>query len=130
MSGDTSCAAQVRLQNIGIAGAADPWRTGSESRLVADWLLASVLHDLRNPVEDNLRGRRNVDDARYYAERSVHMLATSSTSATHPTVRNHRSTQECAKQIEWLAHGGAIEDNTSAHEQQADILYAARLAFT
>ena len=50
MSGDTSCAAQVRLQNIGIADAADPWRAGSESRLVADWLLASVLHDLRNPV--------------------------------------------------------------------------------
>jgi signal transduction histidine kinase len=50
MSGDTSCAAQVRLQNIGIADAADPWRAGSESRLVADWLLTSVLHDLRNPV--------------------------------------------------------------------------------
>jgi signal transduction histidine kinase len=47
---DTSLAAEVRRQNIGIADAADPWRAGSESRSEGSWLSASILHDLRNPV--------------------------------------------------------------------------------
>src|SRR5258708_24859635 len=47
---DTSCAAEVRCQDIGIADAAEPWRAGSESRSEESWLSASILHDLRNPV--------------------------------------------------------------------------------
>ena len=50
MAMDTSWAAEVRWQDIGIADAADPWRPGSESRSEAGWLSASILHDLRNPV--------------------------------------------------------------------------------
>ena len=50
MALDTSWAAEVRWQDIGIADAADPWRAGSESRSEAGWLSASILHDLRNPV--------------------------------------------------------------------------------
>ena len=50
MAVDTSCAAEVRWQGIGIADAADPWRARSESRSEAGWLFASILHDLRNPV--------------------------------------------------------------------------------
>ena len=50
MSGDTSWAAEVPLQYIGIADAAAPWSAGSESRSDAGWLSASILHDLRNPV--------------------------------------------------------------------------------
>ena len=47
---DTSCAAEVRWQDIGIADAADPWRARSESRSETSWLSASILHDLRNPI--------------------------------------------------------------------------------
>jgi two-component system sensor histidine kinase PilS (NtrC family) len=50
MALDTSWAAEVRWQDIGIADAADPWRARSESRSAAGWLSASILHDLRNPV--------------------------------------------------------------------------------
>jgi signal transduction histidine kinase len=50
MAMDTSWAAEVRWQDIGIADAADPWRARSESRSEASWLSASILHDLRNPV--------------------------------------------------------------------------------
>src|ERR1700719_2483439 len=50
MAMDTSLAAQVRWQDIGIADAADPWRARSESHSEASWLSASILHDLRNPV--------------------------------------------------------------------------------
>ena len=50
MAMDTSLAAEVRRQNIGIADAADPWSARSESRSEASWLSASLLHDLRNPV--------------------------------------------------------------------------------
>ena len=50
MATDTSWAAEVRWQDIGIADAADPWRARSESRSEASWLSASILHDLRNPV--------------------------------------------------------------------------------
>ena len=50
MAMDTSWAAEVRWQDIGIADAADPWRPRSESRSEASWLSASILHDLRNPV--------------------------------------------------------------------------------
>jgi signal transduction histidine kinase len=47
---DTSWAAEVPREDIGIADAADPWRAESESRSAANWLSASILHDLRNPV--------------------------------------------------------------------------------
>src|SRR5579863_2164305 len=47
---DTSGAAEIRWQDIGIANAADPSRARSESRSQASWLSASILHDLRNPV--------------------------------------------------------------------------------
>jgi signal transduction histidine kinase len=47
---DTSWAAEVRWQEIGIADAAHPWRVRSESRSEAGWLSGSILHDLRNPV--------------------------------------------------------------------------------
>src|SRR4051795_8807168 len=50
MAIDTSWAAEVRWQDIGVSDAADPWRAGSESRTGAGWLSASILHDLRNPV--------------------------------------------------------------------------------
>jgi signal transduction histidine kinase len=50
MAMDTSWAAEVRWQDIGIADAADPWRARSESRSEASWLSASILHDLRNPL--------------------------------------------------------------------------------
>src|ERR1700719_2532947 len=50
MAMDTSWAAEVRWQDIGIADAADPWRARSESRSEASWLFGSILHDLRNPV--------------------------------------------------------------------------------
>ena len=50
MAMDTSLAAQVRWQDIGVADAADPWRARSESHSEANWLSASILHDLRNPV--------------------------------------------------------------------------------
>lgn len=50
MSGDTTWAAEVRLQYIGIADTADPWRPRSESRSEAGWVSTSILHDLRNPV--------------------------------------------------------------------------------
>src|SRR5258708_3190575 len=50
MAMDTSWAAEVRWQDIGIAEAADPWRARSESRSEASWLSASILHDLRNPI--------------------------------------------------------------------------------
>jgi signal transduction histidine kinase len=50
MAIDTSWAAEVRWQDIGVSDAADPWRAGSESRSGAGWLFASILHDLRNPV--------------------------------------------------------------------------------
>ena len=50
MAMDTSWAAEVQSQDIGIADAADPWRPRSESRSEASWLSASILHDLRNPV--------------------------------------------------------------------------------
>jgi two-component system sensor histidine kinase PilS (NtrC family) len=33
-----------------MADAADPWRARSDSRSKADWVSASILHDLRNPV--------------------------------------------------------------------------------
>ena len=38
MAMDTSWAAEVRWQDIGIADAADPWRARSESRSEASWL--------------------------------------------------------------------------------------------
>ena len=47
---DTSWAAQAGLQYTGIADAAGPRRVGFESRSKTDWLSASILHDLRNPV--------------------------------------------------------------------------------
>jgi signal transduction histidine kinase len=50
MAMDTSLVREVRWQDIGIADAADPWRSGSESRSRAGWFSASILHDLRNPV--------------------------------------------------------------------------------
>jgi K+-sensing histidine kinase KdpD len=50
MAVDTSWAAEVRCQDIGIADAADPLRPRSESRSEVSWLSASILHDLRNPV--------------------------------------------------------------------------------
>ena len=50
MAMDTSWAAEVRCQDIGIPDAVDPWRPRSESRSEANWLSASILHDLRNPV--------------------------------------------------------------------------------
>src|SRR6202035_3828154 len=50
MAMDTSWAAEVRWQDIGIADAADPWRARSESRSEESWLSASILHDLRNPL--------------------------------------------------------------------------------
>jgi hypothetical protein len=64
MAMDTNCAAEVRWQadfhgrpmiaepvsHIGIADAANSWRVGFKSRAEADWLSASILHDLRNPV--------------------------------------------------------------------------------
>src|ERR1700730_1763723 len=50
MAMDTSWAAEVRLPDIGITDAADPWRARSESRAEASWVSASILHDLRNPV--------------------------------------------------------------------------------
>src|ERR1700730_7741050 len=50
MATETSWAAEVRWQDIGIADAVDPWRARSESRSEASWLSASILHDLRNPV--------------------------------------------------------------------------------
>jgi signal transduction histidine kinase len=50
MAMDTSWATEVRWQDTGIADAADPWRSRSESRSEAGWLSASILHDLRNPV--------------------------------------------------------------------------------
>jgi signal transduction histidine kinase len=50
MAMETSWAAEVRWQDIGIADAADPWRPRSESRSEVSWLSASILHDLRNPV--------------------------------------------------------------------------------
>ncbi|HZC34467.1 MAG TPA: HAMP domain-containing sensor histidine kinase [Chthoniobacterales bacterium] len=46
----TSWATEVRWQDTGIADAADPWRSRPESRSEADWLSASILHDLRNPL--------------------------------------------------------------------------------
>ena len=33
-----------------MADAADPWRARSDSRSKSDWVSASILHDLRNPV--------------------------------------------------------------------------------
>src|ERR1700686_3132666 len=50
MAMDTSWAAEVRWQDIGIADAADPSRAPSEGGSEASWLSASILHDLRNPV--------------------------------------------------------------------------------
>src|ERR1700680_4427719 len=50
MAMDTSWAAEVRWQDIGIADAADPRRARSETRSEASWLSASILHDLRNPL--------------------------------------------------------------------------------
>src|ERR1700722_15006839 len=50
MTTETSWAAEVRWQDIGIADAANPWRARSESRSEASWLSASILHELRNPV--------------------------------------------------------------------------------
>jgi two-component system, NtrC family, sensor histidine kinase PilS len=50
MAMNKSFAPEMRGQHIGIAGAADPWRTWSERRSEAGWLSASILHDLRNPV--------------------------------------------------------------------------------
>ena len=50
MAMDTSWATEVRWQNTGIADAANPWCSRSESRSEAGWLSASILHDLRNPV--------------------------------------------------------------------------------
>src|ERR1700693_1152742 len=50
MAMETSRAAEVRWQDIGIADAADPWRARSESCSETSWLSASILHDLRNPV--------------------------------------------------------------------------------
>jgi signal transduction histidine kinase len=50
MSGDTSSAAEVRWQDIWIVDAADPRRSGCESRSEVGWLSTSILHDLRNPV--------------------------------------------------------------------------------
>src|SRR3984893_8224730 len=50
MAMDTSWAAEVRWQNIGIADSVDPSRAQSESRSEASWLSAAILHDLRNPV--------------------------------------------------------------------------------
>src|SRR6266567_4496258 len=50
MAMETSWAAEVRWQDIGIADAADPWRARSESRSEASWVSASILHDLRNPL--------------------------------------------------------------------------------
>ncbi len=50
MAVDTSWAAEVRWQDIGIADAANSWRARSERRSEAGWLSASILHDLRNPV--------------------------------------------------------------------------------
>jgi signal transduction histidine kinase len=50
MAVDTSWAAEVRWQDIGIADGAHPWRARSEGRSEASWLSASILHDLRNPV--------------------------------------------------------------------------------
>src|SRR5260370_26199517 len=50
MAMDTSWAAEVRWQDIGIPDAADPWRARSESRSEASWLSGSILHDLRNPI--------------------------------------------------------------------------------
>ena len=50
MAMDTSWAAEVRWQGIGIDDAADSWRERTESRSEASWLSASILHDLRNPV--------------------------------------------------------------------------------
>ena len=47
---DTNWATEVRWQDTGIADAADPWPSRSESRSEAGWLSASILHDLRNPV--------------------------------------------------------------------------------
>src|SRR6202165_2654783 len=50
MAMDTSWAAEVPWEDIGIADAADPWRARSERRSEASWFSASILHDLRNPV--------------------------------------------------------------------------------
>ena len=50
MAIDTSWATEVEWQDTGIADAADPCRSRSESRSDANWLSASILHDLRNPV--------------------------------------------------------------------------------
>src|ERR1700726_2640627 len=49
MAMDTSWAAEVRWQDIGIADAADPWRARSESRSEASWLFGSIPPALRNP---------------------------------------------------------------------------------
>ena len=43
MAMDTSWAAEVRWQDIGIADAADPWRPRSESRSEASWLSRSSM---------------------------------------------------------------------------------------
>lgn len=50
MAMDTSWAAEIRWQEIGIADAAHPGRAQSESRSEASWLSGSILHDLRNPI--------------------------------------------------------------------------------
>jgi signal transduction histidine kinase len=47
---DTSWAAEVQWQDIGIADEVGIRRARSESRSEAGWLSASILHDLRNPV--------------------------------------------------------------------------------
>jgi len=50
MAMETSRAAEVRRQDIGIADAVVPSRARSESRSEASWHSAAILHDLRNPV--------------------------------------------------------------------------------
>ena len=50
MAMDTSWAAEIRWQDIGIADATNPWHARSQTRSEANWLSASILHDLRNPV--------------------------------------------------------------------------------
>ena len=50
MAMDTSWAAEIRWQDIGITDATNPWYAQSQTRSEANWLSASILHDLRNPV--------------------------------------------------------------------------------
>jgi signal transduction histidine kinase len=120
----TSWAAEVPW-HIGIADAAAPWRTRSESQSEAGWLSASILHDLRNPVGTIYAGAEllmTLDAApsqvkrlaanMHRAARRIQELLTDLTSATY----GNRSTLELCDIGEIIAE--ASEAASAATENQ------------